>query len=859
MLRPPMRWVQGLLILLAVAALPACSCSAFPTNLRFACTAPADCAPGFSCRGGECQTTMGGGGQCSVGEAKVCPVAGCVQSCGTDGGLQECAPLDGPSFASNPDHCGECGRACAKSAGQTCVNNHCTCLLDSDCPPGDVCAPGGLCVNGGDPCASLRCPAGQACRSGICAAVACTAGCGAIEVCDPSTSRCRAVDQCRVPVTCDAGLCEGAARAAGAACNDNNACSFGETCNAAGACSGTVYSCPAPTACQVSVACAGDGGCLVVDKADGMACDDGKVCTSNDVCTGLVCGGAVGTTYFDGDGDGRGDTALNAMTCPEPAGYVSLGADCDDNDAGVYQVQMVARDLDQDGTTLTTTIANECVGASSVVSGRTYYSDTALRFSWLGTASTVADCLDSDGDVFQMVSVIEDTDQDGWGASGSPVTNRCVGATSVVDGRTYYASLTGAFTWLAAAGNLGADCNDANTSVKGPTSYYADGDGDGFGTGTAVVACTAPMMTATNNTDCDDASAFVNINRTVFDDTDQDGFTQGAAATQCTGVTSTVSGRTYYRAVSGAYTWITTSLGSDCDDAVAAVNGPTDWFADADSDTYGTGAATSACTAPLGKPASNATDCNDASANVFTNRSVYLDGDQDGYTDGAVGTQCTGSTSTVNGRTYFRNSAGAFTWIATSLGGDCNTSSALLFQTVNNLVADDDRDGYPPTNNQVSACVGASSTINGRTYYAASAAANDYLMEKADCLNYQVMMGGNCLAPFDCYDSNASAAPGQTAYFVTNRGDGSYDYDCSGTTTSNAGLATYCVTGGTATFFTDAACTMGSFTATRCTSTPATTYPAACSQFGATNGAFYDVGGVCTASARRSATQIGCR
>ena len=32
----------------------------------------------------------------------------------------------------------------------------------------------------------------------------------------------------------------------------------------------------------------------------------------------------------------------------------------------------------------------------------------------------------------------------------------------------------------------------------------------------------------------------------------------------------------------------------------------------------------------------------------------------------------------------------------------------------------------------------------------------------------------------DCYDSNASAHPGQTAYFTADRGDGSYDYNCDG-------------------------------------------------------------------------------
>ncbi len=30
----------------------------------------------------------------------------------------------------------------------------------------------------------------------------------------------------------------------------------------------------------------------------------------------------------------------------------------------------------------------------------------------------------------------------------------------------------------------------------------------------------------------------------------------------------------------------------------------------------------------------------------------------------------------------------------------------------------------------------------------------------------------------DCYDANANAKPGQTSYFTTNRGDGSFDYNC---------------------------------------------------------------------------------
>ncbi len=37
----------------------------------------------------------------------------------------------------------------------------------------------------------------------------------------------------------------------------------------------------------------------------------------------------------------------------------------------------------------------------------------------------------------------------------------------------------------------------------------------------------------------------------------------------------------------------------------------------------------------------------------------------------------------------------------------------------------------------------------------------------------------------DCYDSNANARPNQTGYFTTNRGDGSYDYNCDGVAEKN--------------------------------------------------------------------------
>ncbi len=54
---------------------------------------------------------------------------------------------------------------------------------------------------------------------------------------------------------------------------------------------------------------------------------------------------------------------------------------------------------------------------------------------------------------------------------------------------------------------------------------------------------------------------------------------------------------------------------------------------------------------------------------------------------------------------------------------------------------------------------------------------------------YGVASGAVCKASAslgnDCYDFNENAKPGQTSYFATNRGDGSFDYDCDSSITSN--------------------------------------------------------------------------
>ena len=47
----------------------------------------------------------------------------------------------------------------------------------------------------------------------------------------------------------------------------------------------------------------------------------------------------------------------------------------------------------------------------------------------------------------------------------------------------------------------------------------------------------------------------------------------------------------------------------------------------------------------------------------------------------------------------------------------------------------------------------------------------------------------------DCYDSNSEARPNAERYFATHRGDGSFDYDCSGTSTQEQTVVGSCSNG----------------------------------------------------------------
>ncbi|MGC9968588.1 MAG: fibronectin type III domain-containing protein [Minisyncoccia bacterium] len=144
-------------------------------------------------------------------------------------------------------------------------------------------------------------------------------------------------------------------------------------------------------------------------------------------------------------------------------------------------------------------------------------------------------------------------------------------------------------------------------------------------------------------------------------------------------------------------------------------------------------------------------DCNDNNYYVYTSETVVTDADHDGY--GAVGSwngsACLGASGSLNGRTYYDDGSSGYAYLDASqaLGWDCNDSDGGKWQNLSGYV-DNDGDGY-----------GAGSA-------------------QQVCSGYS-LPSGYVSNNTDCYDYNSSAHPGGASqWYTTDRGDGSYDYNC---------------------------------------------------------------------------------
>jgi hypothetical protein len=217
---------------------------------------------------------------------------------------------------------------------------------------------------------------------------------------------------------------------------------------------------------------AGSDDCDDEDAAVNANADELCDSVDND-CDGEVDEEALDASawYIDGDGDGYGDLAGEALHCAPPIGFVTDPTDCDDGDAGVHPTAVEVCDgIDQD-----------CDGTADDGAGIDYY---------------------------------EDLDGDGFGdpSTGQPL---CDGTGFVGNGTDCDDTVSGVHPGaLEICDEIDNDCDelvDDDDDDLSATLWYLDDDGDAYGDDAVTVVACAPVGTwATVGGDCDDSASTTN-------------------------------------------------------------------------------------------------------------------------------------------------------------------------------------------------------------------------------------------------------------------------------------------------------------------------------------------------------------
>lgn len=298
--------------------------------------------------------------------------------------------------------------------------------------------------------------------------------------------------------------------------------------------------------------------------------------------------------FADADDDDHGDPATAEYACDQPNNYVSIGDDCDDSRGDVSPSDAERCD--------DTDVDEDCDGLSddddaSVSNTEIWYLDG-----------------DSDGfvDMDMALSACEaptgytqaDADCDDSRADVNPFAIEVCDPLSIDE-----------------------DCdlavNDADSSVTGTFTYYADADGDGYGdSAITTFACTVPAGYAEAAADCDDGDGDYHPGAAESDCTDTNDYNcDGSAAGE------DADGDSYVAcldcddgsaAVHSGAVETCNSIDDDCDgevDGSGAVDAST-WYADDDGDGYtDPWDSVVACDAPSGyQTASGVGDCDDTTA-----------------------------------------------------------------------------------------------------------------------------------------------------------------------------------------------------------------------------------------------------
>ena len=524
---------------------------------------------------------------------------------------------------------------------------------------------------------------------------------------------------------------------------------------------------------------------------DGDGLEGAEDCDDTDASVG-----GPSDYFFDEDLDGHGAADQTDSFCDQPAGYVLVGDDCDDQNNTVYPgAEDVCDGLDNDcdgdvddGAVATTFYTD--VDADG-------YGDDAASVQACtqpeGTATVGGDCDDADA-AYNPGALEEDCED--------PNDYNCDGSVGYADGDAdgfaacqdcNDADPAVSPDGLEVCNEIDDDCDtlvdDADDSLDSSTGtiWYADVDFDGYGDpATAAWVCEPGPGWVADNTDCDDTRPDLNPGATEV----------------CNGYDDDCDG-----------------LVDDGDDSVDVTTGSA-FYTDADADGYGDDAtAVWACEAPAGS-ATLAGDCDDADAaynpgaleddcadpnDYNCDGSVgYTDGDGDGYAaceecddtnaanNPAATEVCDGADNDCDGTADEPDAADASTWYTdadTDGYGDAATATMACEAPAGTVADSRDCDDTTAAVNPavVETCNGVDDNCDGTVDEDAAADASTWYADTdADGYGDAGSATVSCAAPSgsvadatDCDDTDGDVNPGalEACNGIDDNCDGAIDED----------------------------------------------------------------------------------
>ncbi len=298
------------------------------------CTAPSDCAAGFTCVSGACVPVPKLGDPCT--DASRCPAGAFC----TDGVCCAQASCGSGAACNTPTKAGSCAKTTGTKCGSAseCGTGFCTdgvCCTDASCGSGAACdtpTKAGSCAKTtGSSCGSAsECGTGF-CVDGVCCDTACTGQCaacdrvGAIGTCTPVVGQphgARPACASGGGKVCAARTCDGinpsscgglpsATTVCSKASCANGTLSQASSCDGKGACGAPTTRTCAPYACADATKC-------------GTSCATNADCVSGYSCANGTCSAITATCSADGTQavatDGSGATACAPYRCDPSSG-----------------------------------------------------------------------------------------------------------------------------------------------------------------------------------------------------------------------------------------------------------------------------------------------------------------------------------------------------------------------------------------------------------------------------------------------------------------------------------------------------------------------------------------------------------